>query len=112
MTHAAVSSARCTALKAGISPENVAARRSARFCHREPLEAFAARFDDLFACMMHHRSFHADLPGLLLPRDRNKTLTAHVGLDPILQAQNAAVQQRDGSWQSAAGMQQHMVRHA
>jgi len=58
-----------------------------------PLEAFAARFDDLFARVAQRRGFRAYLQGLLLPRDRNKTLTALVGAEPIVQAQAAAVQQ-------------------
>ena len=58
-----------------------------------PLEAFAAHFDDLFARLAQRRGFRAYLQGLLLPRDRNKTLTALVGAEPIVQAQAAAVQQ-------------------
>jgi len=58
-----------------------------------PLEAFAAQFDDLFSRLAQRRGFRAYLQGLLLPRDRNKTLTALVGAEPIVQAQAAAVQQ-------------------
>lgn len=58
-----------------------------------PLEAFAAHFDDLFSRVAQRRGFRAYLQGLLLPRDRNKTLTALVGAEPIVQAQTAAVQQ-------------------
>src|SRR5712691_4887151 len=58
-----------------------------------PLEAFAARFDDQFTRVAQRRSFRAYLQGLLLPRDRNKTLTALVGAEPIVQAQAAAVPQ-------------------
>src|SRR3954452_21215488 len=57
-----------------------------------PLEDYAAQFDSLFARLAQRRSFRAYLQGLLLPRDRNNTLTALVGAKPIVQAQ-AAVQQ-------------------
>ncbi|MFN8534260.1 MAG: IS701 family transposase [Dehalococcoidia bacterium] len=57
-----------------------------------PLEAFAAQFDDLFARVSQRLGFRQYLQGLLLPRDRNKTLTALVGAEPIVQAQAAAVQ--------------------
>jgi hypothetical protein len=41
-----------------------------------PLEDYAARFDDLFATLAQRRGFREYLQGLLLPKDRNKTLTA------------------------------------
>jgi hypothetical protein len=40
-----------------------------------PLEAYAARFDDLFLNLAQRRGFREYLTGLLAPRDRNKTLT-------------------------------------
>lgn len=57
-----------------------------------PLEEYAGHFDDLFGHKAQRRSFRAYLQGLLLPRDRNKTLTALVGTEPIVGAQAAAVQ--------------------
>jgi SRSO17 transposase len=57
-----------------------------------PLEEYAAQFDDHFATLAQRRSFREYLQGLLLPRDRNKTLTALVGAEPIAQAQAAPVQ--------------------
>jgi hypothetical protein len=57
-----------------------------------PLEAFAAQFDELFSKLAQRRSFRDYLQGLLLPRDRNKTLTALVGAEPIVGAQAPAVQ--------------------
>jgi SRSO17 transposase len=57
-----------------------------------PLEAFATEFDDLFTTLAQRRSFREYLQGLLLPRDRNKTLTALAGAEPILGAQAPAVQ--------------------
>jgi hypothetical protein len=57
-----------------------------------PLEAYAAQFDPLFETLAQRRSFREYLQGLLLPRDRNKTLTALVGAEPIVAAQTGAVQ--------------------
>ncbi len=41
-----------------------------------PLENYAARFDDLFGARAQRHSFRRYLEGLLLPAERNKTLTA------------------------------------
>ena len=57
-----------------------------------PLEGYAARFDDLFTRVAQRRGFREYLAGLLAPRDRNKTLTALAGAEPVTGAQNAAVQ--------------------
>src|SRR5258708_17208215 len=58
-----------------------------------PLEQYARGFDDLFHTHIQRRRFREYLAGLLLPRERNKTLTALVGAEPITQAQTAPVQQ-------------------
>jgi hypothetical protein len=57
-----------------------------------PLEDYAAHFDPLFARLAQRRGFRAYLQGLLLPRDRNKTLTGLAGAEPVLGAQHRAVQ--------------------
>src|SRR5438034_7214479 len=57
-----------------------------------PLEDYAARFDDLFGSLAQRRGFWEYLAGLLAPRDRNKTLTALAGAEPVTGAQHAAVQ--------------------
>ncbi|MFJ9250833.1 transposase [Streptomyces sp. NPDC101776] len=57
-----------------------------------PLEACAACFDDLFETLAQRRGFREYLAGLLLPRDRNKTLTCLAGTEPVVGAQHAAVQ--------------------
>src|SRR4029450_125118 len=44
-----------------------------------PLEAYAARFDDLFSRLAQRRGVREYLAGLLAPRDRNKTLTGVAG---------------------------------
>jgi hypothetical protein len=57
-----------------------------------PLEDYAAWFDALFGSLAQRRGLRAYLQGLLLPRDRNKTLTALAGAEPVVGAQHGAVQ--------------------
>src|SRR4051812_50131903 len=51
-----------------------------------PLEEYAAQFDDRFGTLAQRRGFREYLHGLLLPRDRHKTLTGLVGTKPIVGA--------------------------
>ena len=57
-----------------------------------PLEAYAVQFDPLFQTLAQRHGFRTYLSGLLLPRERSKTLTALVGAEPLVQAQAAEVQ--------------------
>jgi hypothetical protein len=57
-----------------------------------PLEDYAVRFDALFGSLAQRRGFRDYLHGLLLPRDRNKTLTGLAGAEPITGAQHREVQ--------------------
>ena len=57
-----------------------------------PLEAYAAQFDDRFGTLAQRRGWREYLQGLLLPRDRHKTLTGLVGTEPVVGAQAPAVQ--------------------
>ena len=57
-----------------------------------PLEEYAARFDDLFTRVAQRRGFREYLTGLLAPRDRNKTLTALAGAEPVTGSKDLAVQ--------------------
>ncbi len=57
-----------------------------------PLEDYAQRFDRLFSSLAQRRGFRDYLQGLLLPRDRNKTLTGLSGAEPISGAQHREVQ--------------------
>jgi hypothetical protein len=57
-----------------------------------PLEDYAARFDDLFGTLAQRRAFREYLQGVLLPKDRNKTLTGLAGTEPIVGAQAASAQ--------------------
>src|SRR5208282_4724918 len=50
------------------------------------------RFDDVFGSLAQRRGFREYLAGLLAPRDRNKTLTALAGAEPVAGAQHPAVQ--------------------
>ena len=72
-----------------------------------PLEDYAGQFDDLFGHKAQRQSFRAYLQGLLLPRDRNKTLTALVGAAPVWGASHAAGQRRqsfvsESTWDATA----------
>src|SRR5918911_803876 len=71
-----------------------------------PLEAYAVQFDNLFGVLAQRESFRAYLQGLLLPRDRNKTLTGPAGTEPVVGAQAARVQRlpfflSESSWDAA-----------
>src|SRR5207249_10807805 len=56
-----------------------------------PLEEYATLFDPLFGDVDQQRGFREYVQGLLLPRDRNKTITAVAGAAPNTQAQAAPV---------------------
>ena len=57
-----------------------------------PLEDYAARFDDLFATLAQRQAFRRYLQGLLLPAERNKTLTALANTEPVVGAQRKEAQ--------------------
>src|SRR5512132_1918869 len=57
-----------------------------------PLEDYAQRFDPLLASVAQRRGLRDYLQGLLLPRDRNKTLTALADAEPIVGAQHRQLQ--------------------
>ncbi|MEV4250121.1 transposase [Streptosporangium canum] len=57
-----------------------------------PLEDYAARFDDVFSALGQRRGFREYLAGLLLPRERNKTLTCLAGAEPVIGINDPAVQ--------------------
>jgi len=52
-----------------------------------PLEEYAVRFDDLFRARAQREGFRRYLEGLLLPAERNKTLTALANTEPVAGAQ-------------------------
>jgi DDE superfamily endonuclease len=57
-----------------------------------PLEAYATQFDALFTNVHQRQAFRRYLEGLLLPAERNKTLTALANTEPIVGAQHPAAQ--------------------
>jgi hypothetical protein len=57
-----------------------------------PLEEYAERFDDRLGTLAQRRGFREYLQGLLLPRDRHKTLTGLVAAEPVVGAQAPSVQ--------------------
>jgi SRSO17 transposase len=57
-----------------------------------PLEDYAAHFDSLFTTLAQRRAFRRYLEGLLLPTERNKTLTALANTEPVVGAQRKEAQ--------------------
>jgi SRSO17 transposase len=78
-----------------------------------PLEDYAARFDPLLSSLAQRRGLRDYLQGLLLPRDRNKTLTALADAEPIVGAQHRQVQRlqwflSESTWEHEAVNQQRI----
>jgi hypothetical protein len=72
-----------------------------------PLEAYAQQFDDLFERRPQRDGFRRYLEGVLLPAERNKTLTALANAEPIVGAQQPRVQSlqwflSESTWDAAA----------
>jgi SRSO17 transposase len=57
-----------------------------------PLEEYAVRFDPLFHARAQRDGFRRYLEGLLLPAERNKTLTALANTEPVAGAQRREAQ--------------------
>jgi SRSO17 transposase len=57
-----------------------------------PLEDYCERFDNLFSKRSQRECWRRYLEGLLLPRERNKTLTALANTEPVVGACDAAAQ--------------------
>src|SRR3712207_5590269 len=57
-----------------------------------PLEDYAQSFDDLLAARAQRHGFRRYLEGLLLPAERNKTLTALANTEPLKGAQRREAQ--------------------
>lgn len=58
----------------------------------EPLEEYIQPFDDLFGKWNQREGFRRYLEGLLLPTERNKTLTGLANTEPVAGAQNRHAQ--------------------
>jgi len=57
-----------------------------------PLENYAESFDDLFGARAQRQAFRRYLEGLLLPAERNKTLTGLANTEPVVGAQRKEAQ--------------------
>jgi SRSO17 transposase len=57
-----------------------------------PLEDYAMSFDGLFGARAQRHGFRRYLEGLLLPAERNKTLTALANTEPVVGAQRKEAQ--------------------
>src|SRR5829696_5034969 len=78
-----------------------------------PLEDYATQFDPLLSSLAQRRGLRDYLQGLLLPRDRNKTLTALADAEPIVGAQHREVQRlqwflSESSWDHEAVNQRRL----
>jgi SRSO17 transposase len=72
-----------------------------------PLETYCAQFDALFSRAPQRIAFRQYLAGLLLPAERNKTLTALANTEPVVGAQAPAAQRlqwflSESTWDGAA----------
>jgi hypothetical protein len=71
------------------------------------LEAYSQEFDPLFSKINQRERFRQYLMGLILPTERNKTLTALVNSEPVVGAQEARVQNlqwflSESTWDASA----------
>jgi hypothetical protein len=57
-----------------------------------PLEDYAMSFDDLFGARAQRHAFRRYMEGLLLPAERNKTLTTLANTEPVVGAQRKEAQ--------------------
>lgn len=72
-----------------------------------PLEAYCQQFDPLFRQHNQRDRFRCYLEGLLLPTERNKTLTALANTEPVIGAQHPHAQSlqwflSESTWDAAA----------
>jgi SRSO17 transposase len=79
-----------------------------------PLEDFAQTFDDLFAKRSQREGFRRYLEGLLLPMERNKTLTGLANTEPVVGAQHPSAQQlqwflSESNWDSRVIQQRRLA---
>ena len=78
-----------------------------------PLEEYLQNFDDLFSKLNQREATRRYLEGLLLPMERNKTLTGLANTEPIVGAQHASAQKlqwflSESSWDPARVNQRRM----
>src|SRR5437870_7374334 len=78
-----------------------------------PLEAYCQQLDPLFTQRNQRDSLRRYLEGLLLPQERNKTLTALANTEPVVGAQHPHAQGlqwflSESSWDSDAVTQRRL----
>jgi SRSO17 transposase len=78
-----------------------------------PLETYCQQFDALFSKSNQRDGFRRYLEGLLLPQERNKTLTALANTEPVVGAQQPPAQNlqwflSESSWDPAAVTQRRL----
>ncbi len=78
-----------------------------------PLEDYAKGFDDLFNSRAQRQGFRRYLEGLLLPVERNKTLTALANTEPVTGAQRKEAQSlqwflSESGWETSPATAQRM----
>jgi len=79
-----------------------------------PLEEYAQHFDDLLSKLNQREGFRHYLEGLLLPTERNKTLTGLASTEPFVGAQQSRAQGlqwflSESNWQERQ-VQEHRLR--
>jgi SRSO17 transposase len=74
----------------------------------EPLEAYARHFDDLFGKSNQRDEFRRYLEGLLLPTERNKTLTGLANTEPSVGAQHPRAQGMQWFLSEASWQERHV----
>ena len=78
-----------------------------------PLEECALRFEDLFHARAQRDGFRRYLEGLLLPAERNKTLTALANTEPVTESQRKEAQSlqwflSESGWDHEAGNERRL----
>jgi hypothetical protein len=68
-----------------------------------PLEEYAQKFDGLFNARAQREGFRRYLEGLLLPAERNKTLTALANAEPLVGLSTPGRRDFNGSYRSRGG---------
>jgi len=79
-----------------------------------PLEQYLQNFDDLFSKLNQREAIRRYLEGLLLPMERNKTLTGLANTEPIVGAQHASAQKlqwflSESSWDPTRVNEQRLL---
>src|SRR4051812_29329914 len=77
-----------------------------------PLEDYAETFDNLFGARAQREGFRHYLEGLLLPTERNKTLTALANTEPCSERSARKRRACSGSSPSPGGIRERLMSAA